>query len=167
MRKFKNGMMVGIAVVTLCSTGTVWAMGSSSSESKSDAGFRKAEKAVKAKEFDKAIPLLQDVLKEDPTNADALNYLGYSQRKTGKLDDAMKNYNAALAAKPDHKATLEYQGELFLMLNDKTSAEANLEKLKQLCKRCDEREALQAALDQFTAAGDAGAETIRQINMHY
>ena len=52
-------------------------------------------------------------------------------RKNGQLDKAGFHYEQALRLDPKHKGALEYQGELFLMLKDKASAEANYERLKR------------------------------------
>ena len=52
------------------------------------------------------------------------NLLGFAYRKTGRWT-RRPYYEQALRLDPKHKGTLEYQGELFLMLKDKASAEAN------------------------------------------
>jgi tetratricopeptide (TPR) repeat protein len=146
-----------------------FAFGSSSAEDEADSQFRKAEKAIKAKKYDEAVPLLQAVLKSTPKNADALNELAYSQRNLGQLDEAMTNYNAALAINPEHKGALEYQGELYLMQGNSTAAEANLEKLGQICKRgCAEKDALSAALERFKNAKAAAPDASpRAYSMGY
>jgi len=127
------------------------AFGASSAEDEANIQFKKAEKAINVKDYGNAVQLLQGVLKSDPNNADALNYLAFSQRNLGQVDDAMKNYNAALAIKPDHKGALEYQGELYLMIGNPTAAEANLDKLNRICKfGCKEKDILQAALEHFS-----------------
>jgi tetratricopeptide (TPR) repeat protein len=140
-----------IGIFILCSAPLSAALAFGSEPSADDAGSRltDAMKAVHAKSYDKAIVLLQKVLKDDPQNADALNYLAYSQRNVGRLEEAMANYNAALAVNPNHLGALEYQGELFLMMGDKTSAEANMAKLTALCQGCPEQRAMQDALNRF------------------
>ncbi|TAL02981.1 MAG: tetratricopeptide repeat protein [Rhodospirillaceae bacterium] len=139
-----------VAVALALSTDHAFAFGASSSEDEHVDKFRDAEKAVKAKDYNRAVQLLQDVLAENPNNANALNYLAFSQRNLGQLDDAMKNYNAALTIKPDHKGALAYQGELYLMLGNQPAAQANLDKLSQICKRgCQEKDALVAALAHY------------------
>jgi Flp pilus assembly protein TadD len=72
----------------------VFAFGSNDSSSSSSSSstadlFTKAEKKVKAEQYADAIPMLEKVIKQDPKNANALNYLGYSYRKTGHPDKAL------------------------------------------------------------------------------
>jgi tetratricopeptide (TPR) repeat protein len=164
-RIFATALAVGLMATATATVGDqARAFDSSGPEDEADSQFRKAEKAIKAKKYDEAIPLLQAVLKSTPKNADALNELAYSQRNLGRLDEAMTNYNAALAINPEHKGALEYQGELFLMQGNSVAAEANLEKLNQICKRgCAEKAALSAAVERFknakAAAPDASPRT--------
>ncbi len=61
------------------------------SEASGDAEFVAAERLVKAQQFEEALPLLQRVVGRDPGNADAYNFLAFSQRKVGLLDEAMRN----------------------------------------------------------------------------
>ncbi|MCB2107526.1 MAG: tetratricopeptide repeat protein [Rhodobacteraceae bacterium] len=124
------------------------AFGSASkSESKE---FKAGEKAVEKEDYAKAVEILTDVIVAEPENADAYNYLAFSQRHLGATDEAMANYNKALSIDPEHKGALEYQGELFLILGDAGSAEANLAKLVKVCDRsCEERDTLQAAIERF------------------
>jgi predicted Zn-dependent protease len=102
---------------------------------------------IHAGQYDKAIPKLQAMLKKTPENADILNYLAYSQRKSGKLEDAEANYNKALKINPDHLGALEYQGELYIQTNRREMAEQNLAKLGKLCGMdCEQYEDLAKAL---------------------
>jgi Flp pilus assembly protein TadD len=76
---------------------SVQAMGSlDSSTSSQDNRMADAEKAVQAKDWNKAIGLLNRVVADSPKNADAYNYLGYSHRKLGNRDQALTYYNQAL-----------------------------------------------------------------------
>jgi len=146
----KSVPLVGSAIVVtfltlLVPQQEILAMGSSS-----DADLEAAEEAIDEEEYTEAIDLLENVLSDDPGNPDAYNYLAYSQRHLEQLDAAMENYNRALEIDPDHKGALEYQGELFLLMGDKASAEKNLDRLVTLCPRgCDEAEELQAAIERF------------------
>jgi Flp pilus assembly protein TadD len=137
-------MVAGFLVVT---TSSAWAYGSSSS---SDEEIEEAEEAIDRGDFEDAIDILSTVLADDPDNADAYNFLAYSQRNLDQFDVAMENYLRALELDPDHKGALEYQGELFLMMGEKAAAEANLVRLSELCPRgCEEHEELQAAIERF------------------
>ncbi|NKB45666.1 MAG: tetratricopeptide repeat protein [Alphaproteobacteria bacterium] len=120
------------------------AMGSGGSD------IEDAELAIEEGDFEAAADLLRTVLEDDPDNADAYNYLAYSQRNMGQTDEAMENYARALELDPEHKGALEYQGELYLKLGNKAGADANLARLGALCPRgCDEHEVLQAAIERF------------------
>ena len=83
-------------------------------------------------------------------DADIQNLLGFSHRKSGKLDEAAKYYKSALALDTKHKGALEYQGELFLMLGDKASAKKNLHKLDKICwLGCSELDDLRTAIRNY------------------
>ena len=92
-----------------------------------------AVEKVKARDYGAAIPLLRQVVSSESSNADALNYLGFSYRETGDLKNAMTYYRRALAVNPDHKGANEYLGELYVRLGDLPKAEAQLAKLDRLC----------------------------------
>src|SRR3546814_14717232 len=79
--------------------------------------------------YAEAIPLLEQVVAKDAKNADALNYLGYSNRQLGNNDAALAHYQAALAVEPDHRGANEYLGELYLTLGDLPKAEERLDVL--------------------------------------
>jgi predicted Zn-dependent protease len=121
-------------------------------ESESDrlrAQYKKAVKAVEAKDFATAETLLTDYVAKKKKSADAWNYLAFSQRNLGKNDEAMANYNKALELDDEHKGALEYQGELYLKLGNIAAAQANLARLEKLCrKKCEERDVLQAAIER-------------------
>ena len=120
----------------------------SSSSVSAFGSFNSSEEDIEQAE--EAINLLRSVLEDNPDNADAYNFFAYSQRNLDQLDVAMENYRRALELDPDHKGALEYQGELFLIMDDKTAAEANLSRLSQLCPRgCEEHEELQAVIERF------------------
>ena len=93
----------------------------------------KIEKLINKKQYSDAIVKLNDALVTDNKNADIYNYLGFSHRKLGKMEDAAFFYNKALEINPKHKGALEYQGEMFLTLNQIGKAEENLKKLDKIC----------------------------------
>jgi tetratricopeptide (TPR) repeat protein len=143
----------GSAIILAAGTGA-WAMGgggsssSSSTTSAKDADYTAAEQAVKAQNFNAAIPLLQNVVQRDPKNADAWNYLGFSNRKLGNFPEALADYEKALAIDPDHLGANEYLGELYLQTGDMPKAQERLAKLDKLCTfGCEEYRTLKAAIE--------------------
>lgn len=112
--------------------------------------YAAAEKLIKEWKYADAIPLLEKVIKAEPENADAYNQMGYAYRKLNKLPEARSHYARALSIAPDHKGALEYQGELFLMLDDLKSAEANLARLDKICFfGCEEYTDLKKAITEY------------------
>ncbi|MBL8645508.1 MAG: tetratricopeptide repeat protein [Rhodospirillaceae bacterium] len=112
--------------------------------------FKECQAVLDAGDYEKALPMLEEFIRFEPENAEAHNLLGYARRNLGKLDEAMESYNKALSFNPQHMGTLEYQGELFLKLNDKAAAEGNLAKLKEICPTgCEAYDVLQAAIERF------------------
>ena len=128
-----------------------YAMGTGPAPSSlANADYAQAEKLIKEWKYAEAIPLLEKVVKAEPKNADAYNQLGYANRKLNKLPDARTHYAKALELEPEHKGALEYQGELYLMLDDVKSAETNLAKLDKLCTfGCSEYTDLKKAVEEY------------------
>ena len=111
-----------------------------------------AEKKIAAEDFAAAIPLLEKAIKTNPRNADAFNLLAFSQRNLGDYKSAARNYKTALSIDPDHKGALEYQGELFLALDQPERAEANLARLDKICLfACRAYVELKQAIDDYRA----------------
>lgn len=123
-----------------------------------DPKFKQAEDYINQKNYSQAIPLLTAVVASDPKNADAYNYLGYSYRQLGKLDDALKYYNMALKIDPNHKGANEYLGELYLMKGDLSKAQKNLEVLQKACPSgCIEYSTLKDKIEAFKKNGNKPA----------
>lgn len=109
--------------------------------------FSKARSLIGKREYKRAIRELNAIISSDHRNADAWNLIGYSNRKLGNFEEAGKAYRKALKYDPNHKGALEYQGQLFVSLNDMQNAQANREKLASLCPDgCDELDKLTAAI---------------------
>ena len=114
------------------------------------AAYNKALVLIKDNNYDKAIVKLKEAEAAAKKDADIQNLLGFSHRKSGKLEEAAKYYKSALALDTKHKGALEYQGELFLMLGDKASAEKNLQKLDKICwLGCGELDDLRTAIRNY------------------
>jgi tetratricopeptide (TPR) repeat protein len=112
--------------------------------------YNKALALIKGKNYDEAIVKLKQAEAAAKKDADIQNLLGFAHRKSGMLDMAANYYKSALALDPRHKGALEYQGELFLMLRDKASAEKNLQKLDKICwLGCSELDDLRTAIRNY------------------
>ena len=118
-----------------------------------DASYNQAVAQINKDDLDGAIMTLKTLNTEHPGNADVLNYLGYSHRQKGLLDEARQYYDQALAVDPKHKGATEYLGELFLRLNDLAAAEEQLKKLDSLCSfGCAEYRELKKKIDAYRAS---------------
>lgn len=109
-------------------------------------GYAEAKAAVDAGQYAQALKLLAAVVKAEPRNADALNLMGFSNRKMNRFPEAERWYQAALKADPKHLGALEYQGELYVEIGDYAKARANLDRLGIYCGTCEEYNDLRTAL---------------------
>ena len=117
-----------------------------------DAQYTAALKAIKAKEYARAIPLLEDVTQREPQNADAYNWLAYATRKNGDPAASIPIYEKALAIDPKHRGAHEYIGEAYLMLDQLPQAEQHLARLDSLCVfGCAEHRELKTAIANYKA----------------
>ena len=100
--------------------------------------------------YESAIKYLEKSVKNNSTNADAFNILGYSNRKLGKNKEAFKYYSKALKLDPRHRGTHEYLGKLYLNLNQPEKAKTHLDKLDGICLfGCDEYTSLKKAIEDY------------------
>lgn len=148
LRGFAAAALLALAM------GTAQAMDSSSTsfEPTSSELYKRAQKAIDAQRYREAIEDLQKVVKDKPKNADAHNLLGYSNRKLGEYDLAVRYYMRALELDAKHRGANEYLGEAYLELNKLPEAEERLTKLNEICGMdCKEYKALAAAVEQYKA----------------
>lgn len=110
--------------------------------------FAIGKKAIEDKKWQQAVDSFSKVVKQDPKNADAFNYLGYSNRWLGRYPDAFAAYDKALALDPKHKGALEYSGIAYLKIGQKAKAEQQLAKLQSICATCEETKDLAKALSE-------------------
>jgi Flp pilus assembly protein TadD len=112
--------------------------------------FVQALKLVNDGNFAAALPFLEKVVTAEPKNADALNVLGYSQRKLGDRDAALENYLAALEIDPEHRGANEYLGELYLEADELGKAEERLKVLDGACFfGCDAYSELKESIETY------------------
>ena len=109
-----------------------------------------AQKAIKDKNWDTAMELLNKAAARDPKNADIYNLMGFTERNRGNLDAAFKYYEQALTLDPKHRGAHEYIGEAYLMAGNLAKAEEHLAKLDKLCFfPCEEYSDLKAAIARY------------------
>ncbi len=155
MRSFLK-MLTPLALtlaLSVAAGGGAYAMGSDGDSKKPmDPDYAQAKQLVEDGKYAEAIPLLQKAVATDPKNADALNYLGYSNRQLGNTDAALSHYQAALALEPKHRGANEYLGELYLILGDLPKAQERLDVLDEACFfGCDEYTELKNAIAAYKA----------------
>ena len=111
--------------------------------------LEKKGKLKKAKKkYKKAFEILSEYDKEQPSNANVLNYLGFTSRKIGNFEDAEVYYMMGLAIDPNHNGINEYLGELYIQTNRKEKA---LERLQVLAScNCEEYKQLKDIIDGKT-----------------
>ncbi len=114
---------------------------------RTESGYTEAERAVKARQYEQAIKMLEQVVAKEPRNVDALNYLAYSHRELGRYDISLAYYQQALGINANHRGANEYLGQLHLRMGKTKEAQAQLAKLQKLCGRgCEEYESLRSAI---------------------
>ncbi len=97
--------------------------------------FQRAEVYEKQKDFDRAESVLKEILKQNPNNAVALNYIGYMLADRGvRLEEALQYVKEALAIDPRNGAYLDSIGWAFFKLNDMQNAEKYLLEADQIVK---------------------------------
>ena len=139
-------------VLTVGMGSAAMAAGSSSSSSK-PSELADAENAIEAGDYDRAIGLLQTVIASDSRNADAWNFLGFSQRNLKRLDQALGAYQKALAIDPEHLGANEYLGELYLQTDALAKAKERLKILDDACIfGCEEFDDLKQAIKAYEAS---------------
>jgi len=83
------------------------------------------------KRYEEAITLLK--LAENKNDPRILNYLGYSNRKLGRVEQGLVYYQAALKVDPDYTLVMEYMGEAFLQLDQVDKAREQLTAIEKRC----------------------------------
>ena len=109
--------------------------------------LEKKDKVEKAKKlYLKAYDKFEKAYAKDKKNADILNYLGYTLRKTGDFEKAETYYLKGLELDAKHLGINEYLGELYVQTGRIELAKERLEVLKG-CK-CEEYEELKELIEK-------------------
>jgi tetratricopeptide (TPR) repeat protein len=157
--------IIKILLIILLMSGFSYSAGSSDNEPKEstnmlgvtsyDSAVKKINKAKKLEKknkqekaeklYNEALVLLFKSYDENPLNPDTLNYLGFANRKTGKMKDAETYYLLGLNIDPNHNGINEYLGELYLATNRIQLANERLAILKNC--NCEEYNELKELID--------------------
>lgn len=147
-------MFLKYLLILMMTTGvsTIAMAAGSSSSSSSPSSYATAEKAVKSGDYKKAAKLLNKEVKRDANNADAWNYLGFSNRKLKNYDASLAAYKKALTIDPKHRGANEYLGELYLQTDKVAKAKTQLATLGKICNSsCEEFDDLKQAIAVYEA----------------
>ncbi len=113
-----------------------------------DASYLTAIGLVNTHRYEEAIAQLKTAELAFGPHPDVLTYLGFSNRKLGRLDEAERYYQAALKVAPEHKGATEYYGELKIERGDLAGAKQMLARLTEICAfGCAEEQELRRWLD--------------------
>lgn len=82
-------------------------------------------------DYEAAIELFRVV--SDPSDPEALNGLGYSHRKLGRIDEGIAYYRQAIAIDPDYVRAREYLGEGYVAAGKIDLAKAELVEIEKRC----------------------------------
>jgi len=128
---------------------------SSSSSTSVSAMYSQASAKVDATDYRGAMSILDKIIVKDPRNPDALNLMGFCERKLGNPDEALEYYEKALAIRPNHVGANEYLGELYLEMKNLPKAEERLKVLAKACNGCEEQQELKEKIDKYKAANNS------------
>jgi len=122
-------------------------------DSHSQPGYLQGVAAINEQRWPDAIRLLRAHVQQFDRDADGHNWLAYSYRKAGRLNDAFVHYRRALAIDRAHLGAHEYIGEAYLMANQPDEARKHLQRLAELCGvQCEQYKDLAAAIDRSRVA---------------
>lgn len=109
--------------------------------------YQQGRALAKEGQYDWAIEVLASVRnQQDPR---VLNYLGYSYRKSGRLDLGISYYRKALAIDPNFNLAREYLGEGYIAAGRRDLAMLELAAIEKSCgTACEEYKDLAEALAQ-------------------
>jgi tetratricopeptide (TPR) repeat protein len=89
--------------------------------------FQLASVYERQKDFDRAESIFKEMLKENPKNANVLNYIGYMLADRGvRLQEAVQYVKEALEVEPNNPAYLDSLGWAFFKMNELQQAEKYL-----------------------------------------
>lgn len=113
-----------------------------------DQAYQDAVRLINQHRYDDALTELHAAQVAFGPHPDILTYIGYVNRKLGRLDEAEGYYRKVLAIDPDHVGATEYYGELKVERGDVAGAKRMLARLDTLCTYgCVEQDDLRRWID--------------------
>jgi tetratricopeptide (TPR) repeat protein len=103
------------------------------------------------KKFKKGLEAAQDAVRLDPKYHEAWNLVGYTSRKLGDYDGALKAYATCLDIKPDYAPAREYLGEAYIELGQIDKAREQLVMLDHQ-EATEEAKTLKSKIDAWSSA---------------
>ncbi len=100
---------------------------------------------AKEGQYDWALSVLAAI--SDQNDPKVLNYIGYSHRKSGRIDEGIVHYQKALAIDPDFVLAREYLGEGYVASGKIELAKLELSEIEKRCgTACEEYQDLAEAI---------------------
>ena len=82
-----------------------------------DDEYAQGKAAFEREDWPAVIEHMTRAIAERPWDDDAHNLMGFAYRKLGDYDQALEQYDRALALNPHHRGALEYLGEAYLEMD--------------------------------------------------
>jgi len=127
-------------VTPTCAQGKVWdkakkkcVVPQQSGQLDDDNLYEAARDLAYNRRYEEAINVLE--LAQNQNDPRILNYLGYSNRKLGRVEAGLTYYRAALKEDPNYTLVREYMGEAFLQLGQVDKARVQLSEIEKRCGR--------------------------------
>ena len=116
--------------------------------------YWQARAYVEDGKYNMALDLLRRVKNQNQPRV--LNYIGYSTRKLGDVDEGITYYKKALSLDPNYNVAREYLGEGYLQKGDLGSAKQQLAEISKRCGvSCEEYKDLAEEIAKYEAKGKA------------
>jgi len=158
----RYSLLAGTFALTLaCVSSAVLAQKPDSQIDPRSITFMKAgEAALAARNYQGAIDKLETALAIDPRNRGAYVVLGHAYQGEELPGKAIGFYAKALTLEPNDLAALQGQGEAMVQRGAVTRAQANLKRIRELCKKeCAPAQTLAAAITKGPPAAVVTAQT--------